>query len=85
MDRRRFLSLMIGGIAATAAIRTFPFRVFSFSSEIVAAPIQLDPTFEMLNYITLKHLRADILTDNFFIDTPLLKYLKTKMDVQVAG
>lgn len=35
MDRRKFLSTLIGGVAATAAVRTFPFRVFSFPEEIV--------------------------------------------------
>ena len=35
MDRRKFLSTLIGGVAATAAVRTFPFRVFSFPKEIV--------------------------------------------------
>ena len=34
MDRRKFLSSLIGGVAATAAVRTFPFRVFSFPKEI---------------------------------------------------
>jgi hypothetical protein len=40
MDRRCFLQSMIGatihGVAAAAAVRTFPFRVFSFPKEIVA-------------------------------------------------
>ena len=30
---------MIGGVAAVAAVRTFPFRVFSFPSEIRVATI----------------------------------------------
>jgi hypothetical protein len=34
MDRRGFLGMMIGGIAASAAVRTFPFRVFSFPSVV---------------------------------------------------
>jgi hypothetical protein len=34
MDRRKFISTLIGGVAASAAMRTFPFRVFSFPSEI---------------------------------------------------
>lgn len=34
MERRKFLSTLIGGVAATAAVRTFPFRVFSFPKEI---------------------------------------------------
>jgi hypothetical protein len=42
---------MIGGVAATAAVRTFPFRVFSFPKEIVRAPglfelyPEIDPAF----------------------------------------
>jgi hypothetical protein len=34
MDRRGFLKNLIGGVAAAAAVRTFPFRVFSFPKEI---------------------------------------------------
>jgi len=33
VDRRNFLKMLVGGVAATAAVRTFPFRVFSFPSE----------------------------------------------------
>lgn len=35
MDRRSFFRMIIGGVAAAAAVRTFPFRVFSFPAEIV--------------------------------------------------
>ena len=34
MNRRNFLHSMIGGVAATAAVRTWPFRVYSFPSVI---------------------------------------------------
>lgn len=34
MDRRKFLTSLVGGVAASAAVRTFPFRVFSFPQEI---------------------------------------------------
>ena len=34
MDRRDFLRSLIGGLAASAAVRTFPFRVYSFPTEI---------------------------------------------------
>lgn len=34
MRCRNFLKTLIGGIAATAAVRTWPFRVYSFPSEI---------------------------------------------------
>jgi hypothetical protein len=40
-SRRDFLRTMIGGLAVGAAVRTFPFRVFSFPTEIVRA--QLPP------------------------------------------
>jgi hypothetical protein len=33
MNRRSFLGLTFGGVAATAAVRTWPFRVFSFPTE----------------------------------------------------
>jgi hypothetical protein len=33
VNRRNFLGVMFGGVAAAAA-RTFPFRVFSFPSEV---------------------------------------------------
>lgn len=38
MDRRSFFKSIVGGFAATAAVRTFPFRVFSFPKEIILAP-----------------------------------------------
>jgi hypothetical protein len=34
MDRRNFLSTLVGGVATAAAVRTFPFRVFSFPKEV---------------------------------------------------
>ena len=36
MDRRSFFRSMIGGVAASAAVRTWPFRVFSFPANILA-------------------------------------------------
>lgn len=39
MNRRGFLGSLIGGVAAAAAVRTFPFRVFSFPAEVVPATI----------------------------------------------
>jgi hypothetical protein len=35
LTRRGFLGTLIGGVAAGAAVRTWPFRVFSFPSEII--------------------------------------------------
>jgi hypothetical protein len=37
LTRRGFLGSLIGGVAATAAVRTWPFRVFSFPSELKIA------------------------------------------------
>jgi hypothetical protein len=42
MNRRNFLGMMIGGVATAAAVRTFPFRVFSFPKEIKRAQF-VDP------------------------------------------
>lgn len=34
MNRRNFLGTLIGGVAAAAAVRTWPFRVYSFPGDI---------------------------------------------------
>lgn len=34
MNRRSFLNTLVGGIAAGAAVRTWPFRVFSFPATV---------------------------------------------------
>jgi hypothetical protein len=39
MNRRGFLKMMVGGVAAAAAVRTFPFRVFSFPKDIVSVGV----------------------------------------------
>lgn len=61
MNRRGFIGFLAGGIAAEAVVRTFPFRVFSFPSEIVPAysPLDLAPIYyskEALQAL-VKHLR----------------------------
>ena len=43
ISRRAFLGTLVGGIATAVAVRTFPFRVFSFPSEI---------TFERFSEVT---------------------------------
>jgi hypothetical protein len=37
MNRRGFLGTLVGGVAAGAAVRSWPFRVFSFPQNIVIA------------------------------------------------
>jgi len=39
---------MFGGVAAAAAVRTFPFRVFSFPKEIVVAPPLVSIAFRVI-------------------------------------
>lgn len=41
MNRRNFLRMMVGGVAAGAAVRTFPFRVYSFPKQINLEPLPL--------------------------------------------
>jgi hypothetical protein len=33
-DRRNFIEILVGGLAASAAVRMWPFRVYSFPSKI---------------------------------------------------
>jgi hypothetical protein len=35
IDRRSFLRTIVGGVAAGAAVRTWPFRVYSFPSKVI--------------------------------------------------
>lgn len=44
MERRNFLRALVGGVATAAAVRSWPFRVYSFPSEI-GAP---QPLFDQL-------------------------------------
>ena len=48
MNRRGFLGMMIGGVAAVAAVRTYPFRVFSFPAEILVPEIEPMPLMDDL-------------------------------------
>jgi len=41
MNRRAFFGTMVGGVAASAALRTFPFRVYSFPTDIkIVSPLE---------------------------------------------
>jgi hypothetical protein len=40
MDRRNFLRSLVGGVAAAAAVRTFPFRVFSFPETLILSNLE---------------------------------------------
>jgi len=45
MNRRNFLGMMVGGIAASAAVRTWPFRVYSFPKEVLWPPSEKQALF----------------------------------------
>lgn len=66
MNRRNFLRTMIGGLAAGAAVRTWPFRVFSFPSEIVKpqlVKITMQQNFKCI-YDPVRHVFNPIWTGN---------------------
>jgi hypothetical protein len=80
LNRREFFSRMIGGVAAAAAVRMWPFRVYSFPTEVVAPP----PVFanqvsltnlDQLNEIT-KLLWTKKLADSIFAPSPIFQYLQ---------
>lgn len=77
MNRRGFLTTLIGGVAATAAVRTWPFRVYSFPAEIERAP-WLDTLtakeLDQLNRLTLKYFNPR-LADEIFKPSPMFSYL----------
>jgi hypothetical protein len=62
MNRRGFLGLLVGGLATAAAVRTFPFRVYSFPSEIEPVRFHLpDPlTAEQVGTLQLEFFRDKI-------------------------
>jgi hypothetical protein len=75
MDRRGFLATLIGGIAATAAVRTWPFRVYSFPTDIVRVdPYKLpESMLDQLNAMTIKYLNPSI-ADHIFSPSPMWKH-----------
>lgn len=60
IDRRLFLRSLIGGVVGAAAVRTWPFRVYSF-----AAPESLEKIFG--DYVTSRTLPSMILSKEEFI------------------
>lgn len=65
MNRRNFLTTLVGGVAVAAAVRTWPFRVYSFPTDIKVVPRwpdQLPPSvLDALNEVTAKYLRPAML------------------------
>lgn len=68
--RRGFLGMMVGGIAAAAAVRTFPFRVFSFPSEPLG---QLGPYVDYVNFseFEIKTFRFELGKPRVFLPSEL--------------
>ena len=70
MDRRSFLRGLVGGVAVTAAARSFPFRVFSFPSEISATPVLSIPwgadLSNEVDFLPLGLVSEELLRDSLF-------------------
>lgn len=63
MDRRELLSTLVGGVSVNAAVRTWPFRVFSFPTELRILSM------EKLRRIYVERAMAEISRD--MADSPL--------------
>lgn len=79
MDRRSFFKLMVGGIAAAAAVRTFPFRVFSFPAEIAVPPAN---TFLPISMITKESLR---ILENSLKFTRYMSYGEFEAEIPIGS
>ncbi|MGB7147515.1 MAG: hypothetical protein WBD45_00060 [Terriglobales bacterium] len=64
MNRRNFLGLMVGGVAAAAAVRTFPFRVFSFPKQVELYGTSMAADVSSLINLTLERV-SDQINDDF--------------------
>jgi len=76
MGRRNFLGVMVGGIAATAAVRTWPFRVYSFPSEVVLPTASI---IDQLNAVSQKYL-DEAIADLIFAPSPRFSKLGRNAD-----
>ena len=59
MNRRNFLQSMIGGLAASAAVRQWPFRVYSFPTRIVPYRSLPDSIFVNTPWIAMNKIPVD--------------------------
>lgn len=74
-NRRLFLSTIIGGLAASAAVRTWPFRVFSFPSEVMT-PMPDDVKVIYPMNAAYLHDLDEVYYDSFFVDSAFIKKLR---------
>jgi hypothetical protein len=56
MDRRNFLQTLIGGVAGAAAVRTWPFRVYSFPTHVIYPAFSDQSLFEVFGQDVLSPL-----------------------------
>lgn len=67
MNRRNFIRTLIGGVVAGAAVRTWPFRIYSFPSEIVRRPWPtFYPKFDPAKHIDYRIILADSMDIRIF-------------------
>lgn len=52
MNRRNFLHTLIGGVSASAAVRTWPFRVYSFPSQFTFPRLSSDQAQKAYDVLT---------------------------------
>lgn len=89
MNRRNFLGLMVGGVAAAAAVRTFPFRVFSFPNE-PKLWIGTDYGFSGCSSMSLavwskENLGSWLVDDMFYVHPATLEALRSQYPVRVSS
>jgi hypothetical protein len=80
VNRRSFLNLTVGGIAAAAAVRTWPFRVYSFPSDIkllslpfqVGDWVQFEEDAEVMRLVALSKKPVLLVDDDFAREFPYL-------------
>lgn len=74
LSRRSFLGITVGGIAAATAVRTWPFRIFSFPSTISIEP--------MVAANSIRYIRAyDPIQDKFINRFDVLYGFQKVLDI----
>lgn len=76
MNRRGFLRSLVGGVAATVAVRTFPFRVYSFPTEI---------TYPVLDIFSARLLSEDVLIHELITQDEIYRYFKHHGEIKLLG
>ena len=69
--------MLVGGVVAAAAVRTFPFRVFSFPSEIrplTPLDVYLAEQRKVFPYVDLRYVNVDDLVHDLRSTLPLGVY-----------